>query len=852
MTLDFVVACIVKITVVFALAWIGSWALRRSSAALRHSVWAAAVMAALTLPVLMWTLPEWRAKSVTVKPVWQESQPVIVAGVPRAWNEMPGMSPALVARIDEPTPLRKPWTTEEIAAAVWAVGLLVGLMRLFIGLIRVRAIPATPLAMEAPRGVRVLQAQSNTIMPLTWGLFRPCVLFPANVSEWPEERVRQVLAHELAHIERRDWIVHIAAEIMRAVYWFHPLAWLAASQLRQESERACDDAVLSQGADACGYAEHLVHLARALKSPVGVVSSTLAAAYESKFEKRLAALLHGSLDRRPLSRKFFALNALIAAALLIPLATFAFGQEVRGKVVESGTNHGVPEAEVEVRRVAALSPGVTGAKSIAKLKTDFQGEFVYKTPDYGDYHITVWKEGYGSTASQGAPPNMFSMVSLSLNKDNPNRDVQFTLQRRGTLTGRIVDADTNEPISGFTVRLLGYSSTNGQTRPLWSGSPVTDPQGVFHAEVVPGPYLIEVRPLSWSQDRIVKTFTPEDAAKTDMDYRLRYFPGGQEIGNALPVHVASGAPVDIGTIRIRKEPAYRARVTVGGECPPGEIVTLHEVIAPQAGMIQEAREAGQVACGSEFLLRNLQPGSYALHAGLGKDSERGRANIRFTVGENNLSLALTVARGSTIEGRVIAAEGAGPLPFETFAVSAMPLEGTLSILSDMLPARIDASGRFHFENVLPWPRVIKSPSLSNQFYIKEVRYRGNVAPDGLFDFTGAGPLEVVIDSQPAAVTGTVRNQDKPVAGADVFLIRWPVPQERLAWDVRRITTDSEGYFQVLGLVPAEYRIFSVMPVDRAAAQEPAAWSRLLSRAEKLTLSRGASQSLTLRPSDPAR
>lgn len=852
MTLNFVVACIGKVTVVFAIAWLASLALRRRSAALRHSVWAAAVMAALTLPALMWILPEWRAKSVTVKPVWQESQPVLIAGVPRAWNEMPGAASAPVTRIAEPAPHSEPWTTEEIAAAVWAAGLLIGLARLLIGLIRVRAIPATPLALDAPRGVRVLQAQSDTIMPLTWGLFRPRVLFPANVSEWPEERIRQVLAHELAHVERRDWIVHIAAEIMRAVYWFHPLAWLAASQLRHESERACDDAVLGQGADACSYAEHLVHLARALKSPAGVLSSTLAAAYESKFEKRLAALLHGSLDRRPLSRKLFALNALMAVALLIPLATFAFGQEVRGKVVESGTNHGVPDAEVEVRREIRLSPGVSGAKSIAKLKTDFQGEFVFKAPEYGDYNITVWKDGYGSAGKdRAAAPNMFSMVTLSLNKDTPNRDVQFTLERRGTLSGRILDADTNEPIPGFTVRLLAMGTSNGQARPLWSGSPVTDPQGVFRAEVVPGPYLIEVRPLSWSQDRILKTFTPEDATKTDLDYRLRYFPGGPDFENALPVRVASGAPVDLGTIRIRKEPAYRARVTMGGECPSGQTVTLHEVIAHQAGILEE-RKTGEVACGSEFLLPDLQPGSYALHASLGRDAELGRANARFNVGESNLSLALTVARGSTIEGRVIAAEGAGPLPFETFAVSAMPLEGTLRILSDMLPARIDTSGRFRFENVLPWPRVVKIPSLNNQFYIKEVRYRGNIAPNGLFDFTGEGPLEVVIDSQPAAVTGTVRNQDKTVAGADVFLIRWPIPQERLAQDVRRITTDSDGYFQVLGLAPGEYRIFSVAPGDRMASGEIAAWARLLSRAEKLTLSRGSSQSVTLRPSDPAR
>ena len=75
-----------------------------------------------------------------------------------------------------------------------------------------------------------------------------------------------MLRHELAHIRRGDWAVLIAAELLRAVYWFNPLVWIACSRVRQESEYACDDAVLNAGVEGSEYATHLLDLARTLNA----------------------------------------------------------------------------------------------------------------------------------------------------------------------------------------------------------------------------------------------------------------------------------------------------------------------------------------------------------------------------------------------------------------------------------------------------------------------------------------------------------------------------------------------------------------------------------------------------------
>ena len=73
--------------------------------------------------------------------------------------------------------------------------------------------------------------------------------------------LRRAFVHELEHVRRRDWWVHLAARVTCALYWFHPLVWIAYRQLTLEAERACDDAVVERE-ESTQYAEQLVELAR--------------------------------------------------------------------------------------------------------------------------------------------------------------------------------------------------------------------------------------------------------------------------------------------------------------------------------------------------------------------------------------------------------------------------------------------------------------------------------------------------------------------------------------------------------------------------------------------------------------
>lgn len=96
--------------------------------------------------------------------------------------------------------------------------------------------------------------------PLTAGVFAPRVILPSTWREWPDEMRAAVIAHERAHIRRRDPVVALLARVNRCVFWFHPLAWWLSSRLAATAEFACDDAA----ARACPpdtYARALVAIA---------------------------------------------------------------------------------------------------------------------------------------------------------------------------------------------------------------------------------------------------------------------------------------------------------------------------------------------------------------------------------------------------------------------------------------------------------------------------------------------------------------------------------------------------------------------------------------------------------------
>lgn len=336
-------------TVVLVLAWIAGLALRRRPAAARHLVWATACIALLALPLLDNVLPHWVMVAPTeiVVPASQlETQGVLVApalaDASSALHEaQPGavVNPApvpvaartIVVLPVEPSGLDRSW----VVLGLWSVGVVVLLMPVPLGWLslwrlRRRCRPlcderTTVLLHNAIRdmGLRrpvTLLASTERVMPMTWGYWRPRIVLPAQATAWPAETLRSVLLHELAHVRRGDCVTQLVAHLARALYWFHPLAWLALTQLRREQEQACDDAVLNAGTEAPGYAELLLILRIGFRPAVAVAPVALAMRRAGGIERRLIAILDAGRDRRPLTRRQTGIALLVGLVLLLPLA----------------------------------------------------------------------------------------------------------------------------------------------------------------------------------------------------------------------------------------------------------------------------------------------------------------------------------------------------------------------------------------------------------------------------------------------------------------------------------------------------------------------------------------------------
>jgi tetratricopeptide (TPR) repeat protein len=106
-------------------------------------------------------------------------------------------------------------------------------------------------------------------MPVTIGLSAPRILLPRGWSDWPGDKITAVLAHEAAHVRRRDTVTSFLAHLNRVLFWFHPLAWWLQRRLALDAEQACDDAGVIALGEIHRYTEVLVDIAQAVSRSGG-------------------------------------------------------------------------------------------------------------------------------------------------------------------------------------------------------------------------------------------------------------------------------------------------------------------------------------------------------------------------------------------------------------------------------------------------------------------------------------------------------------------------------------------------------------------------------------------------------
>jgi beta-lactamase regulating signal transducer with metallopeptidase domain len=402
----FLLNATLKTSLIVVVALAASAMLGRRSAAVRHFVLAAALACAAATPALRLIAPAWQATSA-----WLPTSRMVLIDRPLSvLDESASSTPSTGGRTAADAFSRA--AVARSFGIIWITGVAASLFMLAVGLgrlawlasraRRVTGGPSMAIADDISRGFGLrrppaLLLSDHPSLLVTWGAWRPKVLLPAEASGWPDDRIRIVLAHELAHVRRGDWLVQIAAEILRSAYWFNPLVWLACQRLRLESERACDDAVLGLGVDGSEYATELVTLARSFRSARQAFVPAAAIARPSSLERRVRAMLNAQLNRDPITRSASIAAALVLTAVTVVVAGFGasaqsqFGS-VAGSVVDQ---NGRPIAGVTL----VLSNATAQTKY--EVKSDVGGRYEFVSVPAGNYELTFEFAGMSTIKREG-------------------------------------------------------------------------------------------------------------------------------------------------------------------------------------------------------------------------------------------------------------------------------------------------------------------------------------------------------------------------------------------------------------------------------------------------------------------
>ena len=368
-TLDLLAVTTLKGSLLVVAAALVAVLWRRRPAALRHAMWTAAIAGALLLGPAALLLPSWRITPSEIVTAYRTLAPPRAAGSPmRLAAPSPGAPSAQVpARDEEPGHF-----SVDYVLYLWAAG-AIGLASCFaVAALRlarsIRHAPVVtdPLLVDLTASIardlgvnleRVsLRWSDQELTPLVWGIRHPVVLLPAVCREWETDRLREVLVHEIGHIQRWDILTQAIANAATAIYWFNPLIWIGAHRMLIERERACDDLVLSSGAKPSQYAHDLLEIARGMGSRWVTSHVGPAMARRSQISVRLLDVLDPHRQRGGAGRAVATAAALVCLSAALPLAALA--PRTDGDTIQT-------------LAVAAINPGAANVQAIAAANADF-------------------------------------------------------------------------------------------------------------------------------------------------------------------------------------------------------------------------------------------------------------------------------------------------------------------------------------------------------------------------------------------------------------------------------------------------------------------------------------------------
>lgn len=730
-------------------------------------------------------------------------------------------------------------------------------------------IAATVVRLANRIGVRrfvSVRISIRTSSPATLGLLRPVILLPPAVALGvTPQQLEALLAHELAHIRRHDYLINLLQMLVETLFFYHPAIWWASRRIRVERELCCDDIAVEACGDAVGYAQALTTVARMQISRPGLALG----ATGGPFLQRIQRLLGATTASRPVNPLWVTAASLVMIVAVLFTGSYAQSglpgtlapdvsnadSTLTGRVVDARTGQPVAGAAVRAQYVTGVAnpprcrigdcedifDRIAGRLTVYRATTGRDGHFSIPNMRAGDFLVAATAAGYvqryfGETTTDTPETS----VHIAPGQRSPS--IEVALELAGSVGGHIL-SDAGEGLEGVEVELLRRTYLPGGSQPIAIAFAQTADGGAYRfGDVTPGEYY-------------VRAYASGDLAPTRKDVPRSYvatlFPDVTDVAFARPVILGSGQAldgIDFPLATSRRRSVSGRLVDPGGASLSTAIVRL---MARTSGTLDEMTAA--VAADGTFRFTGVPAGNYMIT--VFDTSERRTWNTavhELSVFEDVTDLQLSAGPRVTIRGRVMRDSGQ-PLPFDATELqlateqrtSALGIHGTgfAKVSADGSFTMSSGAGALHL-------RVIGVPP---RWFVKSVQLGGVDVTDSEFELVPGGEqrFDITLTDRVSRISGVVSDRSaRPVSNALVVVF----PEDRARWTntraIRTTFSHQQGLYELDSLPMSRYRVVAVTSLPRNAWTDPEVLARLLPDSSPISLDDLGQSTLHLRVVQP--
>ncbi len=543
--------------------------------------------------------------------------------------------------------------------------------------------------------------------------------------------------------------------------------------------------------------------------------------------------------------------------------------EISGQVVDSATKQPVAGARVVLVRLGPgssysmqtfdteLSPeSPDPAGRVFAFLTGDQGLFRCKVTAPAEFMIFASKPGYVKWGM-----SFETQRRVTIKPGEAFEPLTVPLDHEGAISGRIVDAETAEPVAGMQVVALRWRVFKGTRALMQAGaSKATDANGAYEITgLAPGEYLLQAEPPV--HEKFSPGGTPEEFRDhREVAYGRTYYPGVERREQASAVTLLPGATLASTHVKLarRRLACIRGRLSFGeGEQVSGTpAVVLGRVEYQGDSMSFSVVARGNLAVDSAYQARGLPPGRYWLQATYpkGAPQDRRAAFQFFELDDRNVdNVDLVLTKGVEVRGQATLHESVGGSIAELLKTGPAPrvslnYRDRMGTGDDLPVLAWQPDGSFVFQGVMEGTYKVYASRLPAGLAVGAVRYNGSRQPRGLMTLNRSAldqKLELVLYPATASIQVSVMEGTRPAKDAQVALLAEDYDQEDPQREVKTAQTDANGRATFSNLIAGQYRVLAFAP-DAAWRTTPALRSLVKTSAKIVDLAKGAAATVELK------